>query len=130
MSEENPEKDEKKEPRQTRKYVRHHVSRERFVEAWQTAQSTDEVQKSLGMPLPAIMSRVRYYRSKGIPLKQLHSAHSRIDVEGLTALIERLTQEHGVTPAQPRKTKSEDVAKTMPPLRLRKTNGPESESPE
>jgi hypothetical protein len=70
------------------------VSPERFVEAWQTSDSADEVASKLGMPKPIVHARASTYRQAGIKLKAMaRFAKNKIDVDALNRKIDGLKAE-------------------------------------
>ncbi len=75
------------------------VPPEKFIEAWQTSSSIDEVCQRLEMPKPIVHARASNYRQAGIKLKKMPRKGVSLDVERLNRLIEDINQKMG----QPKK---------------------------
>lgn len=65
------------------------VSAERFVKAWQNAESASEVADELGITAQSAQSRAAAYRKRGVNLKKMPRAgRAKLDVDSLNDLIE------------------------------------------
>lgn len=63
---------------------------EEFVTAWETSATAEQAAAKLGLTVNAVRSRAQHYRKQGVPLKTFRRGTRPLDVEGLTALVERL----------------------------------------
>lgn len=75
---------------------RYGVSAVWFVDAWQTANTFEDIVEELPMPRSAIIARATNYRRQGVPLKEFPAEASRIDWKQLKELAEsyRATSEN------------------------------------
>ncbi len=70
------------------------VPPEVFIEAWQRAESAEEVAEKLGMPKPIVHARASNYRMAGIKLKKMpRRPKNRLDVDKLNKLIDKINKE-------------------------------------
>ena len=72
-----------------------HVTPERFVTVWQSADDVDEVCKRLGMTKAAAVGRAARYRKRGIALKMMARGGAMpvatmLDVDALKKLATRV----------------------------------------
>ena len=51
-----------------------HFTAEEFIQAWQSSDTLEETAKKLGTYKSNCYSRAKYYRNKGVPLKQFPRA--------------------------------------------------------
>lgn len=66
----------------------------KFVEAWQTSSSAQEVAEKTGLAAKTCTSRASYYRKKGVPLKHM-KPHSRADWDQLAEYARTFEQKEG-----------------------------------
>lgn len=78
------------------------VSPEEFVRLWQAAASLEELIEQTGLTIGRARDRARYYRSRGVPLKELWRAEpgarrgrKPLDVEALTDIAEKTLKRAG-----------------------------------
>jgi hypothetical protein len=67
--------------------TRYAVTPEEFALTWNDSESADEAAERLKMPKPIVLARVSAYRNKGVKLKKMRRANSRLDVEKLNNII-------------------------------------------
>lgn len=72
------------------------VSAGDFVKICEESNSVKEVMEKTGMLYNAVIGRINNYRKKGVPIKEYRSANggAKVDVSGLTALINQLRTAH------------------------------------
>ena len=77
------------------------ISAEEFVEAWQKAESIEEMADKFGTEVLRLSSRAAVYRAKGVPLKKFVGRGKTIDI----AMLTQLAKDSGPTGEHaPRKT--------------------------
>jgi hypothetical protein len=70
------------------------VSPEAFIEAWQRADSAEEVAEKLGMPKGIVHARASNYRMIGIRLKKMpRRPKNKVDVASMNKLIDQINRE-------------------------------------
>jgi hypothetical protein len=84
---------------------------ERPGNAWQNADSAQEVADALGMPKDIVHARASMYRGAGVRLKRMprHSTKA-LDVVSLNKLIEEMDKEAGRKTPPPKKTKKKEIS--------------------
>ena len=74
-----------------------HLAAEEFVIIWQSSSTIDEVMRRTGLTRGSATARASKYRSKGVPLKRMHSGSQKYTQEkwsSLAGLARRVEKRH------------------------------------
>jgi hypothetical protein len=89
------------------------VDAETFVRAWQTAENIEQVCHDTGLQRSTVCVRASRMRSKGVPLKNMYSGRSTLDIPSLADLARGLVRKHA----------DEEVIQRERALRLKEEEG-------
>jgi hypothetical protein len=76
---------------------RKNITAEEVIRVWQSSKSLGEAAERLGMRKTSLTCRISHMRKRGVPLKRMSPARSRLDYAALKRLAESLGGEEGIT---------------------------------